>query len=141
MSETVLEGSCLCGGVRYRCHGPLEGMACCHCVQCRKASGAEFATNASVDASKFEILSGEDLLRGFESSPGQERVFCGRCGSPILKKVAQQPGRVRLRLGCLDSPLDQRPLIRVFLAEKSSWSDPQDEIPRYDTLPGAKPSS
>jgi len=115
-------------------------MACCHCRECRKASGAEFATNASIASADLRILSGEDLLREFESSPGQARVFCGQCGSPILKRIADKPDTVRLRLGCLDSPLDQKPLVRVFLSEKLSFTEILDDTPIFDTVPGAKPS-
>ena len=32
-------GGCLCGAVRYRVDGPLDGLAACHCSQCRRASG------------------------------------------------------------------------------------------------------
>jgi hypothetical protein len=49
----MMKGSCLCGGVKYECEGPLTFMARCHCVQCRKASGAEFATNAFIPAETF----------------------------------------------------------------------------------------
>ena len=45
----MLEGSCLCGSIRYEIQGKLGPSLHCHCVQCRKASGASFATNASVD--------------------------------------------------------------------------------------------
>ena len=138
---TTLEGSCLCGGVRYEAQGPLTAMACCHCRECRKASGAEFATNASIASADLRIVSGKDLLREFESSPGQARVFCGQCGSPILKRIADKPDTLRLRLGCLDSPLDQKPVVRVFLSEKLSFTDIQDDIPSFDTIPVAKPSS
>jgi hypothetical protein len=135
MSESELKGSCLCGGVRYVVHGSLEPMASCYCVQCRKASGAEFATNASVAAASFELLEGESLLREFESSPGQRRIFCGRCGSPIMKRKDSDPERVRLRLGCLDSAIDAKPVIRVFTAERASWTEIPDDVPSFDTLP------
>ena len=37
----MLEGSCLCGGVRYGITGGLVGrINYCHCSQCRKASGS-----------------------------------------------------------------------------------------------------
>lgn len=140
MSNETLEGSCLCGGVRYEAQGPLEAMARCHCRECRKASGAEFATNASVASNKLRFLSGQALLREFESSPGQVRIFCGQCGSPIMKRVADQPDMLRLRLGCIDSPLDQKPVVRVFLSEKLDFTEILDDIPSFDTLPGAKPS-
>lgn len=137
MSQSTLQGSCLCGGVRYAVRGPLEPIACCYCVQCRKASGAEFATNASVSASNFELLEGESLLARYASSPGQHRVFCSRCGSPIMKQFDDEPEVVRLRLGCLDSELDQKPVIRVFTSEKASWSKVPEDVPCFDTVPGA----
>lgn len=140
MPESLLEGSCLCGGVRYRVRvdGPLEAMACCHRVQCRKASGAEFATNANAEAANFEFLAGEELLRGYEWSVGNERVFCGRSGSPILKRSAEHPERIQLRLGCVDTPIEQTPAVRVYLSEKAGWTEVLDSIPRLDTRPGEK---
>jgi hypothetical protein len=71
----MIRGSCLCGGVDYEAQGPLTVMTRCHCVQCRKASGAEFATNAYVAVEHFRIVAGEELLAKYESSPGCLRVF------------------------------------------------------------------
>ena len=47
---------------------PSKAMACCHCVQCRKASGAEFTINANVEAANFEFLVAEELLTPFRES-------------------------------------------------------------------------
>jgi hypothetical protein len=115
-------------------------MARCHCRECRKASGAEFATNASVLSNDLHFVSGKSLLREFESSPGQARIFCGTCGSPIMKRIANKPDALRLRLGCLDSPMDQKPVIRVFLSEKLDFTEILDDIPSFETIPGAKSS-
>jgi hypothetical protein len=130
-----LRGSCLCGGVRYQAEGPLRTMARCHCSQCRKASGAEFATNASVAAASFRVLEGEALLGAFESSPGQQRVFCTRCGSPLFKRNAAKPDEVRLRLGCLDTEVDERPAFHVYVASAPRWSEVTDTLPRFDGAP------
>jgi len=137
MKRTKIEGSCLCGGIRYQASGPLEAMARCHCRECRKASGAEFATNGTVATRDLEFTAGADLLREYESSPGQFRCFCGTCGSPILKKFADKPESVRLRLGCLDSDVDQKPIVRVWVSEKLDFSEIDGDIPTFDTVPGA----
>jgi hypothetical protein len=134
----MLIGSCLCGGVKYEAEGPLILMARCHCVQCRKASGAEFATSGSVAKDGFRIVIGDHLLARYESSPGQFRVFCGRCGSPLFKEDVNRPHQVRLRLGCLDSDdVGQTPQFHVFVSEKPSWSEICDGLPQYATRPGA----
>lgn len=132
----MLRGSCLCGGVRYQAEGPLAAVARCHCDQCRKASGSEFASNGSVSEASFRVLEGEDLLEQFEWSPGEARVFCGRCGSPLFKRGASIPGVVRLRLGCLDVEIDQKPALHVFVAEKPAWSDITDALPQFERAPG-----
>ena len=131
----MLTGSCLCGGVKYEAEGPVIGMARCHCVQCRKASGAEFATNGSVQAKSFRVVAGEELLGRYQSSPGRFRVFCTRCGSPLYKQDSERPHQVRLRLGTLDSELDQTPLCHVFVSEKPRWSEITDGIAQYEKAP------
>lgn len=132
-----LNGSCLCGGVKYEAEGPLLHVARCHCTQCRKASGAEFATNGSVPASRFRVIAGAELLREFAWSPGQARTFCGRCGSALFKRKqsAGEGDMVRLRLGCLDTEIDEQPVCHVFVAEKPAWSKITDELPQFATAP------
>ena len=132
----MLRGSCLCGTVKYEAQGPLTAVARCHCVQSRKASGAEFATNGSVPLAGFRVVSGEHALGRFESSPGKFRVFCSRCGSPLFKEYPGSRGEVRLRLGCLDSELEQGPTFHVFVSEKPSWSEIGDQLPQHARLPG-----
>lgn len=131
----MLEGSCLCGSVTYTAEGPLVAMARCHCDQCRKSSGAEFATNGSVAKDTFRVTAGEELLARYESSPGAFRVFCSRCGSPLYKEDENGPYEVRLRLGCLDSEPRQTPLFHIFVSEKPAWSEISDDLPHHATRP------
>jgi hypothetical protein len=131
----MIQGSCLCGGVRYEAEGPLRLFARCHCVQCRKASGGEFATNASVSRRQFRLVQGEELLREYRWRPGEHRVFCERCGSPLFKRSDKTPEDIRLRLGCVDTDIDARPELHVFVAEKPSWSEICDDLPQFATLP------
>ena len=59
----MIEGSCLCGGVRYRYDGEIGEISLCHCSQCRKAHGSAFAAVSPVAAARFRIVAGESLLR------------------------------------------------------------------------------
>lgn len=131
-SKRALTGSCLCGGVTYRASGPIGVIARCYCVQCRKASGAECATNADVPRGSFRVLTGEDLLRDFESSPGQRRVFCGRCGSPVFKRYDDDPDRIRIRLGLLDVDVDTTPRVQVFTSQKLGLTQIDTSIPSFE---------
>ncbi|HKU44178.1 MAG TPA: GFA family protein [Polyangiales bacterium] len=133
----MLTGSCLCGGVRYEAEGPATAIARCHCVQCRKASGAEFATNASVPAESFRVVAGAELIGAFEWKPGQARHFCRGCGSPLFKRNVAAPEVVRVRLGTLDdaSDLVRGPECHVFVSERPAWSEICDDLPQFERLP------
>lgn len=135
MSE--LRGSCLCGGVRYVVDAALTQIGLCHCQQCRKANGSAFAANAPVPEQAFRLTSGEELLRGYESSPGKQRVFCGRCGSPIYSKNLGKPGVLRLRIGLLDSPAGRSPDFHFMTAHAAEWHRISDALPQYPEYPPA----
>ena len=131
----MLKGSCMCGSIRYEAEGPLSLVACCHCVQCRKASGAEFATNGNVPAATFRVVAGAELLSSFSITPGKARHFCARCGSPLFKKSEDSPDVVRLRLGALDTDEDVHPVAHAFVSEKPRWSVIHDDLPQFPRLP------
>jgi hypothetical protein len=130
-------GGCACGGVRYEVEGELEPIQLCHCSVCRKASGTAFAANIPVRAADFRLTSGEDLLRGFESSPGKIRTFCSVCGSPLHSRTSALPGVLRLRAGTLDAPVAARPGLHIYATSKADWWEIADDLPRY---PGSRPS-
>ena len=83
-------GSCLCGGIQYQTRGDLAPVQICHCQACRKARGSALVTNIPVPVRQFSVITGEALLASYESSPGKARVFCSRCGSPILNRRQDQ---------------------------------------------------
>lgn len=129
---TKLQGSCLCGGVRYQINGPLTGALNCHCSMCRKAHGAAFRSRARVDARDFEFSQGEQLVKFYESSPGTHRGFCGICGAPIFSRFDDDKSYYGLPLGSLDSDPHIRPELHVYVSDKAPWHDITDRLPKYD---------
>jgi len=127
----MIKGSCLCGGIQYEIDADLGPVTNCHCGQCRKASGAAFASNASVPTAAFRFVSGAELLKEWESSPGKQRCFCGRCGSPILKRNDDHPETVRLRLGTLDNDPHIKPSRNIYIGSKAPWFEITDSLPRF----------
>ncbi len=81
----MLKGSCLCKGVTYEVHSGLGPIIMCHCSKCRKATGTAFATNTPINTTDFKLVTGENLLSEFESTPNVFRVFCRNCGSPLIQ--------------------------------------------------------
>jgi hypothetical protein len=127
----MFDGGCLCGGIRFRINGKLGPAGYCHCKQCQRASGSAFAANAPVRTPYFGLLSGAELLREYESSPGKFRAFCSRCGSPIYSRRDSEPDLRRIRLGSLDSDPERRPLGHVWVSSKAPWYTITDALPQY----------
>lgn len=128
----MLEGGCLCGGVRFRVTGKLGPAGYCHCKQCQRASGSAFAANAPARTKYFELVAGEDLLREFESSAGKYRAFCGRCGSPIYSRRETEPELRTLRLGTLDGDPERRPVAHLWVRSKAPWHEIADALSQFD---------
>ena len=126
-------GSCLCGAVRYELSAEIGPIEVCYCQMCRKASGGPLATNAPLARTAFHLSAGRELLREYESSPGEQRVFCGRCGSPIYSHRVDQPEVVRVRVGTINEPLTVRPVASYFTASKCNWWEIHDALPRFET--------
>lgn len=127
-------GQCLCGGVRFSVRGPLQPIQLCHCAQCRRAQGTPFASNVPVGTDGFELLSGAELLTHFESSPGKQRAFCSRCGSPVYSRRTALPDVLRIRAGLFEQPLPIRPAFHQYAGDKANWWNIADDLPRF---PGA----
>lgn len=127
----MYKGSCLCGDVRFEITGPIHDIVYCHCSRCRKAQGSAFATNANVEAADFHFISGEQGLTGYESTPGQTKYFCQRCGSPIMSKSISHPDGIRIRLGTIESDITERPSAHIFVDSKACWEQITDDLPKY----------
>lgn len=127
----MLEGSCACGRVRYAIRGPLLGpVTYCHCWRCRKHSGSSFGTTVGVKADDLTVVSGEDLLSRWESSPGIHRVFAGCCGSPLYKRPDDRPGLLGLRLGTLDTDPGRQAELHFRVGSKAPWVEIHDALPQ-----------
>ncbi len=86
-------------------------------------------------SSEFQIRSGAELVREFESSPGQHRAFCSRCGSPIFCRIDAWPELRRLRLGSLDGDPGTRAIAHVWTGSKSPWYTISDQLEHFEGAP------
>lgn len=128
-------GSCLCGGIQYEVRGPLGDIIQCHCRRCRKATGTAFATNSPIAKADFYLLQGQQLLNSFTTTTGVSRNFCSECGSPIYSVKADLPDVYRLRIGSLDTPIEQKPTCHFYVGSKAEWEDIHDTLAQYHERP------
>lgn len=130
MDPQMVEGSCLCGAIRFRATLPAKWVAHCHCTMCRRAHGAAFVTWFGVEESGFRLEDPDRLYRSYGSSPGAERGFCGRCGSSFLFKSARWPGEVHLTRANVTTPMSQPPQAHAYYDTHVDWFECADALPR-----------
>ena len=134
MTDTTrkFEGGCLCGSVRYQLQrGAPDWSAHCHCRSCQKATGAAFATWIGVKKDKFEVTKGR--LAIFNSSPGVERSFCGRCGTSLTYVAEDRwPGEISVLAPTQDDPGVAAPTAHVYVEHQLAWVKLADGLPRRE---------
>ena len=132
-----LHGSCLCGGVKFVIDGPLRTPLNCHCSMCRKAHAAAFRSRAGVARADFKYLAGEDLVRRYESSPGNWRCFCDRCGTRLWTEFADPNEPWGMPLALFDGDPGVRPRLHIMVAYKAPWHEITDDLPQFAEFPPA----
>lgn len=129
-----MRGSCLCGTIVYEADGLDMPILHCHCVTCRKAHAAPFASTAGVDREHFRWLEGKKNLSYYESSPGKRRYFCSDCGSHLVASRSSQ-AHVVLRVATLDEDPYVRPLAHIWTSQDAAWLECDETLPSYPYLP------
>lgn len=135
-------GKCLCEKIQYKIEGELQSHdgnlplpTYCHCKMCQRLSGSAFTVATMVKNQQFSWLCGEELLKRFESSPKTYRSFCGNCGSSLLFESDQEPGIKYINIGAIDEPFALKPQSHIFVADKASWHDINDELKQFSAYP------
>ena len=85
MTGEIINGSCLCGKVRYEFINEHRVFQYCHCSRCRKFTGSSHASNIIVDPEKFTWKAGEEHIGRYEHPDAKHfaTTFCKVCGSSL----------------------------------------------------------
>lgn len=123
-------GSCLCESVQFELHGPLRASVACHCIQCRKTSGHHVsATQVGPDQL---VITHDDGLAWFQSSPQAARGFCNRCGSSLFWRHEADEGRVSVMSGTINGDTGITTSHHIFTAFKGDYYHIADGLPQSE---------
>ena len=134
MSKETLRGSCLCGQCQYSISTEPMHFFHCHCVQCRKTTASNFASNIIAAPAEIEWVSGGDNLKRYDHPErGFTQVFCSTCGSglPFLDRGGKM---MFIPTGTLDEAPAIRPEANIFWGERADWHEDGVAAPRQDTF-------
>ncbi len=115
----MYEGGCFCGSLRYRIEPGNSAVVNCHCSMCRRASGAPYVTWILLSDEQFELRQGEPAV--LKSSNRGTRWFCDKCGTPIVFRTSERPGKTDVTVCSLDDPNACPPSEDVYAETKLEW--------------------
>ena len=131
----MIEGSCLCGAVRFAIDGRVSPLQYCHCTRCQKSAGSPFAAAVAARTEDVRWLAGADQVRVFalplrDEPPPYRRAFCQRCGSPLPVVDAERPFAV-IPTGVLDGRPELTPFRHIFVSHNPPWYAIRDDLPQF----------
>jgi len=136
MTDVTLQGSCLCGAVKYEVAGKATRFYHCHCSRCRKATGTGHASNLFLQPGTLSWLSGEELVTSFKVPQAVRfaNTFCKTCGGRLPRQAAGSD-LVMIPAGSLDDEAPIRPQAVIFAGSRAGWSCVDDVLPAYPQYP------
>ena len=123
-----LSGGCVCGGLRYGLRARPHSLNSCHCIDCRRSSGAPFVTWGTVAREEFVLERGE-----LRRVPIARRVrgFAACCGTHVLFEEAAASETVDLAIATLDDPSPFPPAKAIWVEDKLPWVQLDPCLPAY----------
>ena len=131
----MVQGSCLCGQVKYQVELIPEKTFNCHCSYCRKAHGAAFVTLVFAKADSLKITNGKDAIKEHKNDLGGVRAFCSNCGTRLMNYAPDKNMYLSIALSTIDTPVNFAPVAHVNIESKASWHEPYEGIPQFKSLP------
>ncbi len=138
-----MRGRCLCGEIRFEVEPPVLSCVTCHCESCRRQCSAPMTAYFGVRDGQWRWTGDAPAL--FHSSPGVERSFCPKCGTPMSFRSTSMSDVMHLYVAALEDPEALEPTLHVAHEERVSWLKLDDGLPqcigpdytKYQPLPEA----
>ena len=130
----VWTGGCLCGALKFQAKGEPLDVASCHCINCRKMTGAAFATFVVFLPNKWKWIQGEPAT--YAATEDLVRGFCRDCGSPVTSwRNSERDKWIIAWAGALDQAEKLKPRHHIFAKDELPWLHLEDGLRRYDMFP------
>ena len=132
----MIEGSCLCGAVRFAAGDWVSPLQYCHCRRCQKVSGGPFGAAVVAPTENVRWLQGAELVEQCVlpvrvEPPPYRTAFCRRCGSPLPIVDAQRPFAI-IPAGALDGQPPLNPFRHIFVSRNPDWYAIHDGLPQFE---------
>lgn len=121
----MLTGSCACGAVHFATRTLPQNPSVCHCSQCRKMSGHQWAS-AQVPNADLTITGPVSWIALTDRA---ERGICAACGAFLFWRGSGETD-ISVALGAVDGPTGLHLAKHIFTADKGDYYDIADGLPQ-----------
>lgn len=134
MNAKAISGGCLCGSTRYEAGGELYDITHCHCLDCRRSSGAPFVAWASFRRNEFQFTAGKPQELQWA---GRLRSFCSRCGTALTFLASHDADEIAVTVCSFDQPETVAPADHTWTDDQLPWIRLADGLPVFrEARPG-----
>lgn len=111
-----IQGSCMCGQVRYISESEPRMQVVCHCPDCQKQTGTAFSVNVLVPTESivFEGSARRQYVGTGSTGKPVTRNFCGNCGSPLSTEMVGFGNLAAVKAATLDDDSWVKPEIQIW---------------------------
>ena len=121
-------GGCLCGQVRWRLDERPLAINACHCMDCKKSTGA---TNVLMLLASNEAFSSTGETQSYRKRADSGRELdiyrCSRCGTRMFHHNLASRALVFITAGTLDDPSWAVPTSHIWVEKISSGVTMQED--------------
>jgi hypothetical protein len=130
----AIAGGCHCGGIRYQVEGDAMNHALCHCVDCRRHSGAPMVGWTMYRQSEVKVTKGTPKV--YKSSTDGRRHFCPDCGTGLFYiNDVMLPGIIDIQSATYDDPNAVPAQAHIQIADRIGWMEQAHELPEFERFP------
>lgn len=123
-----LSGGCLCGKTRYVLLVEPVSLGDCHCIDCRRSTGAPYVTWGSVRPAQLRIVAG---IPRRVSYANRVRSFAECCGTQLFFEENGGPEWIDVTIASLDDPTPFAPQKSIWTEDKLPWVVLDRHVPSY----------
>lgn len=132
--DREIDGSCLCGHIRYSATIDDAKVRICHCTQCQINSASAFRTGVLVHQDNFRLTHGQLKTYVKTAESGNRRVltFCPECGTSIYGSGVEDQTFLSLRLGTASQRNELIPSAHMWYRSAVPWLSRLMDLPSYE---------
>ena len=123
------QGGCFCGAIRYQVESEPRSATHCHCLDCRRSSGAAFVTWVEFPIDDFQVKTGKMTAR--IHPPGIERTFCATCGTSLTFRRLEED-EIDVTAATLDEPEKLEPTGHLWCIRRLPWIHLDDHLQHFE---------